>query len=100
MPLNIYCFLYLSFFRFVNFTNHSYFRYLHNWFIRKFYFVFFSVVFYNYLFSSIGMAKAALEAINGFNIYGMQVSRDVIENFQLACEQALHQACLHNNYQL
>ena len=46
------------------------------------------------------MAKAALEAINGFNIYGMQVSSDVIENFQLACEQALHQACLHNNYQL
>ena len=28
-----------------------------------------SVCFY----SSIGMAKAALEAINGFNIYGMQV---------------------------
>ena len=24
--------------------------------------------------SSIGMAKAALEAINGFNVYGMQVS--------------------------
>ena len=23
--------------------------------------------------SSIGMAKAALEAINGFNVYGMQV---------------------------
>ena len=41
MPLNIYCFLYFSFFRFVNFTNHSYFRDLHNWFIRKFYFVFF-----------------------------------------------------------
>ena len=41
MPLNIYWFLYFSFFPFVNFTNHSYFRYLHNWFIRKFYFVFF-----------------------------------------------------------
>ena len=26
-----------------------------------------------YFYSSIGMAKAALEAINGFNIYGMQV---------------------------
>ena len=25
--------------------------------------------------SSIGMAKAALEAINGFNVYGMQVSK-------------------------
>lgn len=33
-----------------------------------------SVCFY----SSIGMAKAALEAINGFNIYGMQV-RIVLE---------------------
>ena len=29
--------------------------------------------------SSIGMAKAALEAINGFNVYGMQVS-----NFKFA----------------
>ena len=83
MPLFSF-FLYFSFCQFVNFTNHSYFRCLHN------YFFFFQLCFYNYLFSSIGMAKAALEAINGFNIYGMQVSRDVIVNFQLACEQALH----------
>jgi len=89
MPLFSF-FLNFNFFRFVNFTNYSYFRYLHNWFIRKFYFFCFQLCFYNYLFSSIGMAKAALEAINGFNIYGMQVSRDVIVNFPLAYEQALH----------